>query len=279
MAQGKLTAIKCCGWAMLGSSLLLFVLSYYSIGPDWTPLIAVLFFVIGILWWMKAVPAFRRQFELEEAARLHEAALREKHRATGDERILQAASLRLEPEVDRSVWLCKDDRIVGSVVGTHEMGRIWVTAVDSDERVLLLLQCASPVAWYHYGYKRKVRWSLAESDGTPAIGVIELRPTFLGRFKWPIVTEADPGFGQVRAGVEWSRMMVAPAGAVAATIIPNLEHHATVTMRSRSVCAISRSSRSVALTFVPGEWEPVERKLAIGAAALLARCPNYYRHA
>jgi hypothetical protein len=279
MASRKLTAVKCCGWVMIGTSVLLFALSYRGIGPDSAPLIAVLLLVVGILWWLKAVPAFRRQFGLEEAAMQHEAAFRGNHRATGDERILRAASLRLEPELNRSVWLSEDNEVVGTAVGTHEMGRIWVTAIDSDEHVLLQLRCASPGAWYHYGYKRRVRWSVAESDNERTIGVIELRPTFLGRFKWPIATETNPEFGQVKAGVEWSRIMVGSAGAVAAAVTPNLEHHATVFMRSRAACAISWSNRSAALTFVHGECEPAERKLAIGAAVLLACCPNYYRHA
>jgi hypothetical protein len=264
---------------MLGSSLLLFVLSGYGIGPDSTPLFAVLLLVVGTLWWLKAVPAFRRQFELEEAARQHEAAFKGNHLTTGEERLLRTASLRLDPELDRLVWLSEDNQAIGSVVGTHEMGRLWVTAIDSDERVLLQLRCANPGAWYHYGYKRKVRWSLAESDEQRTIGVIELRPTFLGRFKWPIMTETDPEFGQVKAGVEWARIMVAPAGSVGAAVLPNLKHHATVFMRSRPVCAVSWSRRSVALTFAHGDWEPVERKLAIGAAVLLACCPSYYRNA
>jgi hypothetical protein len=279
MASRKLTAINCSGWVLLGSSLLAFALSYYRVGPDWMPLIAVTLLVIGIIWWLKAVPAFRRQFRLDEAARQHEATFTGDYHATGDEGILRATSLRLEPQSNRSVWLSDDNKVVGSVVGTHEMGRIWVTAIDSDERVLLQLRCANPGAWYHYGYKRKVRWLVAESNYERTVGVIELRPTFLGRFKWPITTEMDPKFGQVKAGVEWSRMMVGPAGALVAAVIPNLEHHATVFMRSRPVCAISWSGRSAVLTFVHGEWEISERQLAIGAAVLVACCPNYYRHA
>jgi len=279
MASRKLTAIKCCGWVMLGSSLLVFALSYYGIGPDFAPLIAVFLLVVGILWWLKVVPKFRRQFGLEDAARQHEAAFRQIYHATGDERILRTDSLRLEPESNRSVWLSEDNEAIGSVVGTHEMGRIWITSTDSGERVLLRLRCANPGAWYHYGYKRKVRWLVAESDDERAIGVVELRPTFLGRFKWPIVTETDPEFGQVKAGVEWSRIMVGPAGAVVAAVMPNMEHHATVFIRSRPVCAISWSGRSAALTFVHGEWELAEKELAIGAAVLLACCPNYYRYA
>lgn len=279
MASRKLTVIKCIGWVLLGSSLLAFALSYHGIGSDWMPLIAVSLVVIDILWWLKAVPAFSRQFRLEEATRQYEIAFRGNLNATDDEEILRATSLRLEPESDRSVWLSEDNVVIGSVVGTHEMGRIWVTAIDSDERVLLQLRCANPGAWYHYGYKRKVRWSVAELNDERTIGVIELHPAFLGRFKWPITTETNSTFGQVKAGVEWSRMMVAPAGALAAAVIPNLKHHATVFMRSRPVCAISWSSQSAVLTFVHGELELDERQLAIGAAVLLACCPKYYRHA
>jgi hypothetical protein len=257
--------------------------------------------VIGILWWLKAVPSFSRQFGREETARQYETVIRKKSRATGNERILRAEYLRLEPKSNRSntlllplkgedsqqfepklncsVFLSKDNETIGSVVGTYEMGRIWVTATDSDERVLFQLQCANPGAWYRYGYKRKVRWLVAESDGGQAIGVIELRPTFLGRFKWRIGKGTESKFGQVKAGVEWSRIMVAPAGALAAAIIPNLEHHATVSMRSNPMCAASWSGQSAVLTFVHGEWDIAERKLAMGVAVLLACCPNYYRHA
>jgi hypothetical protein len=235
MMSRKLLVVKCFGWAMFGVSLLLFTLGYHSVGPDWLPLIAVFLLVVGVLWWLKAVPAFRRQSSLEEAARQHEAAFRGNQPATGEERILRAGSLQL--------------------------------------------RCADPGAWYHYGYKRSVRWSVAESEEGEILGAIELRPTFLGRFTWPIKTEASRDFGHVKAGVEWSRLLAAPAGAVAAAAIPNFDHHATVSVQSRPVCAISWSGRSVALTFASGEWTPADRKLAIGAAVLLGCCPNYYRHA
>ena len=279
MASRKLIVVKHSGWVMIASSLLLFAMGLYGILPDPALFIAVLLFVVGILWRLKAVPRLCRQFESEDAARQRQATLSKCPRATGDERILRAASLRLEPESNRLVWLSEDSQVIGSVVGTHEMGRIWATAIDSDERVLLKLRCANPGAWYRYGYKRKVKWSVDESDDGRTIGVIELRPTFLGRFKWAIRTEEDPAFGQVEAGVDWSRLMVAPGGAVVAAIVPNLEHHATVLMQSRPVCAISWAGRSAAINFAPGELEPAERKLAIGAAVLLACCPNYYRHA
>jgi hypothetical protein len=277
MAAGKAAALYC-GWVLLGCSVPIFVLAYYDIGPGWLPLSAVALLVVGILWQVKASPAFRTQFRLEEAAKNYEAVLREKGRASGDERILQANALRLEPESDRSVWLSQDDETIGSVVGTYAMGRIWITALDSDETTMLQLRCANPGAWYHYGYKRKVRWSVADSDGEKQIGVIELRPTFLGRFRWRIRTETDAEFGQVKAGVEWSRMVVGLGGAVTAAIIPNLAHHATVFMQSQPVCAVSWSGCSAALTFGPEKWQPAERKLAIATAVLLACCPDYYRH-
>jgi hypothetical protein len=279
MGSRKLAATYIFGWSMLGASALSFAFLYYGIGPDWTPLVAVFLLVAGILWWLKAVPTSRIKFAIEDAAKENEAAYRRSLVVTGDESILRAAVLRLNWEWDRWAWLSEDHRMIGSVVGTHASGRIWVTAIDSDERVLLQLRCARPGAWYHYGYKRKLKWSVCDPDGDQTIGVIELRPTFLGRFKWPIRTEAAPDFGQVKAGVEWSRFMVVPAGALVAAVIPNLKHHATVSMRSRTVCAISWSARSAALTFAPGEWEPDQRKLAIGAASLLACCPKYYRHA
>ena len=140
MASRKLTAIKYSGLVLFGSSLIVFAMSYYSVGPDWVPLIAVSLFVIGVVWQLRAVPAFRRQFSLEEAARQYESAFQASHRVTGKERIVRGASLRLEPKSNRSVWLSEDNEVIGGVVGTHEMGRIWVTAIDSDERVLLQLR-------------------------------------------------------------------------------------------------------------------------------------------
>ncbi len=178
MTSGKFTAIKCCGWMMPVSSIMLFTLSYYGVGPDWLLLIAVLLLVVGVLWWLQVVPAFHRQFKLEETARQYEVSFNEDYRVTGDERLLRTTSLRLKPESNRSVWLTEDNEAIGSVVGTHEMGRIWVTTIDSNERLLLRLQCANPGAWYRYGYKRKVRWLVKESDSEQAIGLIELRPTF-----------------------------------------------------------------------------------------------------
>jgi hypothetical protein len=279
MASHKLRRIKCIGSVLLGLSLLVFVLSYYGVGPDWSPLIAVSLLVIGALWWLKVVPAFSRQFSLEEAVQQYESAIQGKHHVTGDERILRATSLRLEPESDRSVWLSEGNEAIGSVVGTYEMGRLWVTAIDSEESVWLQMRCTNPGAWYRYGYKRKVKWSVAQPHTERLVGIIELRPTFLGRFRWSIATETDPAFGSVKAGAEWSRMVVAPGGALAAALIPNLDHHATVFIQSRPVCAISWSRQSAALTFVYDEWELGVRQLAIGAAILLACCPKYYRNA
>jgi hypothetical protein len=279
MASGKLTAAKYCGWVLLGSSMLFFVLSYYGMGPDCAPLLVIPFLIVGILWWWKVVPAFRRQCILEQAAMRYEATLRTDHVATGDERILRAASLRLVPGVNRWDWLTDDGVAVGSVVGTHEMGRLCVAAVNSDEFVLLRLRCARPGAWYHYGYKRRVRWTVVEPHDERTIGSIVLRPTFLGRFKWPIVTESDPKFGEVKAGVEWSRIPMGLGGAITAAIIPNMKHHATVFMRSRPVCVVSWLGESAAVTFAQGEFELTERKLAIAVAVLLACCPDYYRHA
>jgi hypothetical protein len=279
MVSRRLIVIKSCGWAAIGCSLLLFVLVFKGIGPDLTPFIAVCLLVSSILWWLKVVPAFCRRTRLEEGVRQYETAFKGGDQATGNEGILHVASLRLQPEPNRSVWLSEDDQTVGAVVGAYEMGRIWVTAIDSEERLVFQLRCANPGAWWHYGYKRKIRWVVAESDDERVVGVIELRPTFLGRFKWPISTDGDPKFGQVKAGVEWSRLMSVPAGAVGAFIIPNLKHHATVFMRNRPVCAVSWSGRETAVNFVPEECESAERKLAIGAAVLLANCPKYYRHA
>ena len=56
-----LLTAKWCGWVLLGSSILLFVLSWYGIGPNSAPLISVFLLVVGILWLVKAVPTFRRQ--------------------------------------------------------------------------------------------------------------------------------------------------------------------------------------------------------------------------
>jgi hypothetical protein len=228
---------------------------------------------------LKVVPVFSKQCACEEAAKRFIATFKGYGPATDEERILHTESLRLKPESNRSVWLSKENSSIGSVVGTHEMGRIWVTANDSGERLLFQLRCANPGAWYRYGYKRKVSWLVSESDDGGSLGVIELRPTFLGRFRWPIKTETEPEFGQVKAGVEWSRIMVGPAGALAAAVAPHLEHHATLSVRSIPLCAISWSGRSAALTFANGEWDLTQRKLAIAAAVLLACCPNYYRHA
>jgi hypothetical protein len=279
MASRKLTAVKYTGWVLLGLGLLLLLLGCCGIGPEWEILIGVALLVISVLWWLKAAPALCRQFRSEEAALERVAALAGDYHATGDEEILRAPSLRLEPKSDRSLWLSPGNKMIGGVVGTYEMGRIWVTVIGSDERVLLQLQCANPGAWYRYGYKRKVRWLVANSSDEQTIGTIELRPTFLGRFKWPIRTATDSAFGEVTAGVEWSRLMVAPAGALGAAVIPNLEHHATVFIRSCPVCAVSWSGRSAVLTFVAKEWNLGERQLALGAAVLLTCCPNYYRHA
>ena len=275
----KLTAVNLSGLLLFGSSLLVFALSYYGIGPDWSPLIAVSLFVLGIFWQWRAVPVLRRQFILEEAAKHYESAFQASNHVTGGEKILRGTLLRLEPESTRSVWLSEDNEVIGSVVGTYETGQIWVAAIDSDERVLLHLRCVNPGAWYRYGYKRKVRWSIAESNSGGVLGTIELHTTFLGRFTWPIATETDPKFGQVKAGVEWSRIMAAPAGALATAVIPKLEHHATVSMRSRPLCAVSWSGHSTAVTFAAGESGLVERQFAIAAAVLLSCCPNYYRHA
>ena len=63
--------------------------------------------------------------------------------------------------------------------------------MDSDERLLVKLRCADPAAWYRYGYKRRLRWFVTELDAERTVGIIELRPTFLGRFRWPIATETD----------------------------------------------------------------------------------------
>ncbi|MEN6452463.1 MAG: hypothetical protein ABFC96_18395, partial [Thermoguttaceae bacterium] len=234
---------------------------------------------VSFLWWLKAAPALIAKFRLEEAVRQRMAVLTSNCHPTGNEEMLRAPSLRLKPDSDRLVWLSENDRVVGSVIGTHEMGQIWVTAIDPDDRALLQLRCANPGAWYHYGYKRRVRWAVAESNGERTIGVIELRPTFLGRFKWLIRTEKDPEYGQVKAGVEWWRMMIAPLGALAVAVIPNMEHHATVDIQSRRVCAVSWAGRTAALTFSDGNWNLDERQLALGVAVLLACCPNYYRHA
>jgi hypothetical protein len=279
MTMGKSTAILYLGWILLGCSVPLFALSYYGIGPDKLPLLAIAFLVVGILWQLKAAPAFSRQMQCEETAKNYEAAFREQLRPVGDERLLRMKSLRLEPEADRLVWHSTKDEVIGSVVGAYEMGQFWIVSIDSREAALLQLRCGSPGAWYRYGYKRRVRWCVAEADGKRQIGVVELRPTFLGRFRWRVLTEADTDFGQVKAGVEWSRMVVGLGGAATAAIIPNLKHHATLSLNSRPVCAISWAGHTAALTFGPGKWEPNERKLAIAVAVLLACCPNYYRHA
>jgi hypothetical protein len=279
MGISRLTAVKLCGCLILAASFLFFMRCFFLRGSDISPLLAVALLVIGVFWWLKAVPRFSRQFAREDAAKRFVAKFKGYGRATGEEKILHTDSLRLRPEPNRFVWLTDDDRILGSVVGTHEMGRIWVTANDSGEHLLFQLSCKNPGAWYHYGYRRKVRWFVSEWEDGEIAGEIELRPTFLGRFKWPIRTKTEPEFGQVKAGVEWRRILVGPAGALAAAVAPNLEHHGTVFICSAPLCAISWSGRSAALTFANGEWDLTQRKLAIAAAVLLAFCPNYYRHA
>ena len=273
MASRKLTAVKYGGWVLFGVGLLVLLLGCCGIGPEWEILIGVALLVISSLWWVKVAPALSRQFRSEEAATQRAAALAGSYHPKGDEEILRASSLRLEPESDRSVWLSRGNKVIGGVIGTHEMGRIWVTVIGSDERVLLQLRCANPGAWYRYGYKRKVRWLVADSSDERTIGVIELRPTFLGRFKWPIRTETDPAFGQVKAGVEWSRMMVGPTGALVAAVMPNLEHHATVFMRSRPVCAVflvSSVSSPYLCTRGMGTWRKTTRDCGRRTAGLLS---------
>jgi hypothetical protein len=43
MASRKLIVVAYFGWVMLGLSLLMFALTYYGVGPDWVPLVAVFF--------------------------------------------------------------------------------------------------------------------------------------------------------------------------------------------------------------------------------------------
>ncbi|MFZ1932380.1 MAG: hypothetical protein WBL72_02605 [Thermoguttaceae bacterium] len=257
---------------------MMFAFTYYGAVSDKAPIIAVFLLVIGILWWLKVVPAIREKVQPEESAKRYEA---DSHHGTapkGDERLLHARSFRLEPGTERSELLSENGEVIGTMIGTHETGRIWIIAVDSCEAPVLHLRCKNPGAWWHYGYKRRVRWLVTEATGERQIGIVELRPTFLGRFRWRIETETDPEFGQVKAGVEWSRLAVGLGGATTA-MLPSLGHHATVFMRSRPVCALSWSGRSAALTFGPEKWEPVERKLALATVALVALCPNYYKHA
>jgi hypothetical protein len=280
MGSHKLKAVKYGGWVSLGVGLLLLSLGCCGIGPEREIVVGVALIVISVLWLLRAAPVLRRQLRYEEAVTQRLATLAGKSHAAGDkEKILRTASLRLESKPGGLVWLSPADKVIGGVIGVYEMGRLWVTVIGSDERALLELRCANPGAWYQYGYKRKVRWSVVDSTNETTVGEIELRPTFLGRFKWPIRAGKEPEFGEVKAGVEWSRLAIAPAGAMGAAIAPNLEHHATVCLQSCPVCAISWSGHSAALTFVDREWNLRERQLALAVAVLLACCPNYYRNA
>ena len=88
----------------------MFAFTYYGAVSDKAPIIAVFLLVIGILWWLKVVPAIREKVQPEESAKRYEA---DSHHGTapkGDERLLHARSFRLEPGTERSELLSRTVR-------------------------------------------------------------------------------------------------------------------------------------------------------------------------
>jgi hypothetical protein len=285
-------------WGVLAVSVVLLGCTLRSIGPDWFATLGLFLLICGAYGFGVTSSLVQRR-EREQLARNREESLKDTPGATGQEELLQSRDLRLDIRDTEAALSSAANADIGFVVGAHEAGALTIFARSGEDRGVLSMTCDSRSLWYHYGYKKRLRWGITDCrEGSALIGAIEVRPAFLGRMRWRVFDEKNIQIGCLKAAVEWRNILqvlglaaveetcgalVKSGLAVIATKFGDSKkisgHSGSLWIGAKPICAMTWSDDAVALSFVGEEPTLYQRKIAASVAALLAYSPDYYKRA